>query len=214
MAQRTLQSVREIPQYYLTIEIDMGEALDLRRQLQATFGDEGRVKINDLVLRAAALALREVPEVNSSWQDGNLAVYRRVHLGIAVAVPDGLLVPVIRDADQKSLRQIAAESQSLARRARDAKLQLADMEGGTFTVSNLGMFDVEQFIGIVNPPQAGLLAVGAIVEKPAGVEGQVVLRPRLRATLSADHRAYSGDVGARFLQAFKRLLEEPLRLGF
>jgi pyruvate dehydrogenase E2 component (dihydrolipoamide acetyltransferase) len=214
MAQRTLQSVREIPQYYLTIEIDMGEALDLRRQLEATFGDEGRVKINDLVLRAAALALREVPEVNSSWQDGQLAVYRRVNLGIAVAVPDGLLVPVIRDADQKSLRQIAAESLALARRARDGKLQLGEMEGGTFTVSNLGMFDVEQFIGIVNPPQAGLLAVGAIVEKPASVGGQVVLRPRLRAALSADHRAYSGDVGARFLQAFKQLLETPLRLGF
>src|SRR5439155_4368101 len=114
MAERTLQSVREIPQYYLTIDIDMGNALDLRRQLQATFGDQGRVKINDLVLRAAALALREVPEVNSSWQDGQLAVYRRVNLGIAVAVQDGLLVPVIRDADQKSLRQIAAESQALA----------------------------------------------------------------------------------------------------
>jgi pyruvate dehydrogenase E2 component (dihydrolipoamide acetyltransferase) len=131
-----------------------------------------------------------------------------------VAVQDGLLVPVIRDADQKSLRQIAAESQALARRAREGKLQLADMEGGTFSVSNLGMFDVEQFVGIVNPPQAGLLAVGAIVEKPTGVDGQIVLRQRLRATLSADHRAYSGDVGARFLQAFKRLLEEPLRLGF
>jgi pyruvate dehydrogenase E2 component (dihydrolipoamide acetyltransferase) len=214
MAERTLQSVRDIPQYALTAEIDMGNALDLRRQLEATFGDAGKVTINDLVLRAVALALLEVPEVNSRWQDGELAVYRRVHLGVAVAVPDGLVVPVIRDAEQKPLRQIGAEARGLAEKARQGKLGPAEMQGSTFTVTNLGMFDVEEFRGIINPPEAGLLAVGTIVERPVAWEGQVVLRPRMRVTLSADHRAYSGDVGARFLQAVKRLLQEPLRLGF
>jgi pyruvate dehydrogenase E2 component (dihydrolipoamide acetyltransferase) len=214
MAERTLQSVRDIPQYYLTAEIDMQAALDLRRQLEVTFGEEPRITINAIVLRAVALALREVPEVNSVWRDGQWAIHRHVHLGMAVAIPDGLIVPVIRDADRKSLREIAVESRALAGRAREGKLSLPEVQGSTFSVTNLGMFDVEEFHGIINPPEAGLLAVGTIVEKPAGLDGQVVLRPRMRVTLTADHRAYSGDVGARFLQAVKRLLEQPLRLGF
>ncbi|HLH25209.1 MAG TPA: dihydrolipoamide acetyltransferase family protein [Chloroflexota bacterium] len=214
MAERTLLSVREIPQYYLTAEIDMQAALDLRRQLEATFGGEPRITINAIVLRAVALALREVPEVNSVWRDGQWTVHRRVNLGMAVAIPDGLIVPVIRDADRKSLREIAVESRALASRARDGKLSLPEVQGGTFSVTNLGMFDVEEFHGIINPPEAGLLAVGTTVEKPVGLDGQIVLRPRMRVTLTADHRAYSGDVGARFLQAVKRLLEQPLRLGF
>jgi pyruvate dehydrogenase E2 component (dihydrolipoamide acetyltransferase) len=214
MADRTLQSIREIPQYYLTSEIDMHAALDLRRQLEAAFGEEPRITINAIVLRAVALALREVPEVNSVWRDGQWTIYRRVHLGVAVAIPDGLIVPVIRDADQKSLREIAVESRALAGRAREGKLALPEVQGSTFSVTNLGMFDVEEFHGIINPPEAGLLAVGTVVEKPVGIDGQIVLRPRMRVTLTADHRAYSGDVGARFLQAVKRLLEQPLRLGF
>jgi pyruvate dehydrogenase E2 component (dihydrolipoamide acetyltransferase) len=214
MADRTLQSIREIPQYYLTSEIDMHAALDLRRQLEAAFGEEPRITINAIVLRAVALALREVPEVNSVWRDGQWTIYRRVHLGVAVAIPDGLIVPVIRDADQKSLREIAVESRALAGRAREGKLALPEVQGSTFSVTNLGMFDVEEFHGIINPPEAGLLAVGTVVEKPVGLDGQIVLRPRMRVTLTADHRAYSGDVGARFLQAAKRLLEQPLRLGF
>jgi pyruvate dehydrogenase E2 component (dihydrolipoamide acetyltransferase) len=214
MAQHTLQSVRDIPQYYLTTEIDVHAALALREQLEEAFGEEVRVTINALVLRAVALALREVSEVNSTWRDGQLYVYRRVHLGVAVAIPDGLIVPVIRDADQKSLRALAAEARALASRAREGKLSLAEMQGSTFTVTNLGMFDVEVFQGIINSPEAGLLAVGSVVEKPVGHDGQIALRPRMRVTLTADHRAYSGDVGARFLQAVKRLLEQPLRLGF
>jgi pyruvate dehydrogenase E2 component (dihydrolipoamide acetyltransferase) len=214
MADRTLQSVRDIPQYYLTAEIDMHAGQELRRQLEDAYGKEARVTINALILRAVALALREVPEVNSTWRDGEWLVHRRVHLGVAVAIPDGLIVPVIRDADQKSLRDIATESRSLAGRAREGKLSLAEMQGSTFTVTNLGMFEVEEFHGIINPPEAGLLAVGTVVEKPVGLDGQIVLRPRMRVTLSADHRAYSGDVGARFLQSVKRLLEQPLRLGF
>jgi pyruvate dehydrogenase E2 component (dihydrolipoamide acetyltransferase) len=214
MAERTLQSVRDIPQYYLTAEIDMQAALDLRRQLEATFGEEVRITINAIVLRATALALREVPEVNSVWRDGQWLLHRRVHLGMAVAIPDGLIVPVIRDADRKSLSEIAVESRALASRAREGKLSLPEMQGSTFSVTNLGMFDVEEFHGIINPPEAGLLAVGTVVEKPVGLDGQIVLRPRMRVTLTADHRAYSGDVGARFLQVVKRLLEEPLRLGF
>src|SRR5581483_6389961 len=214
MAERTLLSVRDIPQYYLTTEIDMRAALELRQQLAATFGEETRITINAIVLRAVALALREVPEVNSVWRDGQWAIHRHVHLGVAVAIPDGLIVPVIRDADRKSLREIAAESRALASRAREGKLSLPEMQGSTFSVTNLGMFDVEEFHGIINPPEAGLLAVGTVVEKPVGSNGEIVLRPRMRVTLTADHRAYSGDVGARFLQAVKRLLEQPLRLGF
>jgi pyruvate dehydrogenase E2 component (dihydrolipoyllysine-residue acetyltransferase) len=214
MAEHTLQSVREIPHYYLTVEIDVGAALELRRQLADSLGEEGKVSINDLLLRAVALALRTVPEVNSRWEDGQLLVYRRVHLGLAVAVPDGLVVPVIRDADQKTLRQIAAEAGDLAGRARAGKLTAAEVQSSTFTLTNLGMYGVEEIQGVINAPEAGLLAVGAVVEKPVGWEGQIVLRPRLRATLAADHRAYSGDVGARFLQALVRLLQEPLRLGF
>ncbi len=214
MARRMLESATTIPQFYLTTEIDMAAALELRKQLQAVFGEETKISINDLVLRAAALALREVPEVNSSWRDGQLALHKHVHLGFAVAIPDGLLVPVIRDADQKPLHQIAAEARALAAKAREGKLTLAEMSGSTFSVTNLGMFDVEVFQGIINPPEAGLLAVGTVVDKPVAVDGQVVIRPRMRVTLSGDHRAYSGDVGARFLQAFKRLLQEPLRLGF
>jgi pyruvate dehydrogenase E2 component (dihydrolipoamide acetyltransferase) len=214
MAEHTLQSVREIPHYYLTVEIDVGAALDLRRQLAAALGDEGKVSINDLVLKATALALRAVPEVNARWEDGELLVYQRVHLGMAVAVPDGLVVPVIRDADQKTLSRIGAEARDLAARARAGKLDAAELQGSTFTVTNLGMFGVEEFQGIINAPEAGLLAVGAVTEKPAAWQGGVALRPRLRVTLSADHRAYSGDVGARFLQALTRLLQEPLRLGF
>jgi pyruvate dehydrogenase E2 component (dihydrolipoamide acetyltransferase) len=214
MADRTLQSVRDVPQYYLTAEVDMQAALDLRRQLEAAFGEEPRITINAIVLRAVALALREVPEVNSVWRDGQWLIHRRVHLGVAVAIPDGLIVPVIRDADRKSLREIAVESRALAGRAREGKLSLPEVQGSTFSVTNLGMFDVEEFHGIINPPEAGLLAVGTVVEKPVGLDGQIVLRPRMRVTLTADHRAYSGDVGARFLQAAKRLLEQPLRLGF
>jgi pyruvate dehydrogenase E2 component (dihydrolipoamide acetyltransferase) len=214
MAQRTAQSAREIPHYYLTIEIDMAAALDLRRQLAALAPAEGKVSINDLVLRATALALRAVPEVNSTWRDGQLAIHRRVHLGLAVAVPDGLVVPVIRDADQKTLLQIAAEAHLLAAKARAGTLRLEEIQGSTFTVSNLGMFEVEEFRGLINPPEAGLLAVGAVVEKPVALSGQIALRPRMRVTLAADHRAYSGDVGSRFLQTLKRLLEEPLRLAF
>jgi pyruvate dehydrogenase E2 component (dihydrolipoamide acetyltransferase) len=214
MAERTHASVRDIPQYYLTAEIDMHAGQELRRQLEDAYGKEARVTVNALILRAVALALREVPEVNSTWRDGEWLVHRRVHLGVAVAIPDGLIVPVIRDADQKSLRDIATESRALAARGREGKLSLAELQGSTFTVTNLGMFEVEEFHGIINPPEAGLLAVGTVVEKPVGLDGQIVLRPRMRVTLSADHRAYSGDVGARFLQSVKRLLEQPLRLGF
>jgi pyruvate dehydrogenase E2 component (dihydrolipoamide acetyltransferase) len=214
MAERTLQSVRDIPQYYLTSEVDMQAALDLRHELEETFGSEARVTINAIVLRAVALALKEVPEVNSVWRDGQWLLHSHVHLGVAVAVPDGLIVPVVRDADRKSLREIAAETRALASRAREGKLSLVEVQGSTFSVTNLGMFDVEEFHGIINPPEAGLLAVGTVVEKPVGLDGQIVLRPRMRVTLTADHRAYSGDVGARFLQAVKRLLGQPLRLGF
>jgi len=215
MARRLTESKTTVPHFYVTGEIDMSAAAGLRKQLQETFGPEGKVSYNDLIVRACALTLRAMPEVNTSWRDGQFAVHGRVNVGIAVSLPDGLVVPVIRDADRKGLREIATETRSLAEKARTGKLAPADMTGGTFTISNLGMYDaVEQFQAIINPPESAILAVGAIQDKPAVVDGQVVARPLMRVSLSVDHRVIPGVPAAQFLQGIKRLLQEPLRLGF
>jgi pyruvate dehydrogenase E2 component (dihydrolipoamide acetyltransferase) len=164
------------------------------------------------VVRAAALALRKVPEVNVSFAEDALVKHAAVHIGIAVATERGLIVPVVRDVDQKALSQIARETRDLGQRAQAGKLQPAEYSGGTFTVSNLGMFDVEQFNAVINPPEAAILAVGAIAREPAEFQGEIVLRERMKLTLSVDHRALDGATGARYLQALKALLEKPLLL--
>jgi len=215
MARRLTESKTTVPHFYVTGEIDMSAAAGLRKQLQETFGPEGKVSYNDLVVRACALTLRAMPEINTSWRDGQFAAHSRVNVGIAVSLPDGLVVPVIHDADRKGLREISTETRSLAEKARAGKLAPTDMAGGTFTISNLGMYDaVEQFQAIINPPESAILAVGAIQDKPAVVDGQVVVRPLMRVSLSVDHRVIPGVPAAQFLQGIKRLLQEPLRLGF
>jgi pyruvate dehydrogenase E2 component (dihydrolipoamide acetyltransferase) len=165
------------------------------------------------VIRAVALALTRFPEVNASWADGRLERKRDINIGIAVAMPDGLIVPVLRNADQKALKDIAHESKALAERARARRAGPQDLQGNTFTVSNLGMYDVDQFTAIINPPDSGILAVGSILDKPVVKDGHVVPAKRMRVTLSVDHRVFYGATAAQFLQEVKRLLENPMTLA-
>ena len=209
IARRMAESTRTVPHFFLTVTVDATELVALRKQIV----DQGiKISFNDLVVKAAAVAIRRMPEVNVSFAEDSLIKHQRVHIGIAVATDRGLIVPVIRDADSKALSQIASEARDLAQRAQEGKLQPNDYTGGTFTVSNLGMFGIEQFNAVINPPEAAILAVGAIMKEPAEHEGQIVLRDRMKLTLSVDHRALDGAMGARYLQSLKGLLEKPLLL--
>jgi pyruvate dehydrogenase E2 component (dihydrolipoamide acetyltransferase) len=214
IAKRLAQSIGPVPTFYLTTEVDMERAAEARQALQASLGDEGKVSFNDIVLKAIATALRQHPACNAWWQDDRIRTWHEVHLGMAVAVPDGLITPVIRNADRKSLREIGAESRDLAKRARDRKLTPEEYTGSTFSVSNLGMFDIDEFTAIINPPEAGIIAIGRIVEAPAVVDGQLAVRRRMRLTMSCDHRVIDGATGAQFLKTLKLLLENPLALVF
>jgi pyruvate dehydrogenase E2 component (dihydrolipoamide acetyltransferase) len=215
IARRMAESTRTVPHFFLTTTVDATDMVALRKQiLEQTAGDGLNIKItfNDMIVKAAALALRKVPEVNVSFAEDSLIRHKRVHIGVAVATERGLIVPVLRDVDQKGLGQIARETRDLAERANAGKLQPADYTGGTFTISNLGMFGVEQFNAVINLPEAAILAVGAIAREPAEHAGEIVLRERLKLTLSVDHRALDGAMGARYLQALKQLLEKPMLL--
>jgi pyruvate dehydrogenase E2 component (dihydrolipoamide acetyltransferase) len=213
IARRMAESTRTIPHFFLTTVVDATELGALRKQINDQLADSGtRVSFNDLIVKGAALAIRKVPEVNVSFAEDSLIRHSHVNLGIAVATDRGLVVPVVRDADQKSVSQIAREARDLAERASAGKLQPPDYSGGTFTVSNLGMFGVEQFQAVINPPESAILAVGAIASEPAEFQGEIALRDRLRLTLSVDHRALDGALGARYLQALKALLEKPMLL--
>lgn len=214
IAKRLAQSIGPVPTFYLTTEVDMERAAEARQALQASLGDEGKASFNDIVLKVIATALRQHPACNAWWQDDRIRTWHEVHLGMAVAVPDGLITPVIRHADQKSLREIGAESRDLAKRARDRKLTPEEYTGSTFSVSNLGMFDIDEFTAIINPPEAGIIAIGRIVEAPAVVDGQLAVRRRMRLTMSCDHRVIDGATGAQFLKTVKLLLENPLALVF
>jgi pyruvate dehydrogenase E2 component (dihydrolipoamide acetyltransferase) len=207
IARRMAESTRTVPHFFLTVTVDATELVKLRKQIV----DQGvKVSFNDLLVKATAQALRKMPEVNVSFAEDALIKHSHVHIGIAVATERGLIVPVIRDTDLKSLSQIATESKDLATRAQEGKLQPNDYTGGTFTISNLGMFGIEQFNAVINTPEAAILAVGAIAREPAEYEGEIALRDRMRLTLSVDHRALDGATGARFLQVLKELLEKPL----
>jgi pyruvate dehydrogenase E2 component (dihydrolipoamide acetyltransferase) len=211
IARRLTQSLGPVPHFFLTVEVDMGRALALKDELNRRFADEGaRVSVNDVLLKAVASALRRHPEINASWTETGIRRYRAVHLGVAVAVEDGLLTPVLRDADRKGILDISREVRELAARARERKLAPEEYTGSTFSVSNLGMFGIEEFTAVINPPEAAILAVGQVMEKPVAVDGQVVVRPRMRLTLSCDHRVIDGATGARFLATLKAMLEEPL----
>jgi pyruvate dehydrogenase E2 component (dihydrolipoamide acetyltransferase) len=212
IAKRLAQSLGPIPTFFLTATVDMERAADLREQLKATLGDEGRVSYNDLVVKAVALALARHPACNAWWQETAIRRWHEVHVGMAVAVPDGLITPVIRHADLKTLEEIGAEARELAGRARDRRLKPEEYTGATFSVSNLGMYDIDHFTAIINPPEAGILAVGSIAEVPVAAGGAVTVRRRMRMTMSCDHRVIDGATGAEFLNTVKLFLENPVSL--
>jgi pyruvate dehydrogenase E2 component (dihydrolipoamide acetyltransferase) len=214
IAKRLVQSIGPIPTFYLTTEVDMERAAEAREALKASLGDEGKVSFNDIVLKAVATALSQHPECNAWWQEDHVRKWHTVHLGMAVAIPDGLITPVIRNAETKSMRQIAAEARDMAQRARDRKLTPEEYTGATFSVSNLGMFDIDEFTAVINPPEAGIIAVGRLVETPVVVNSQVAARRRMRLTMSCDHRVIDGATGAQFLKTLKLMLENPLALVF
>jgi pyruvate dehydrogenase E2 component (dihydrolipoamide acetyltransferase) len=213
VAARLSQSKFSAPHFYVTSEIGMDDAVRFRDLFNQAVEKADAISFNDLVIRAVALALTKFPEVNASWADGRLERKRDINIGIAVAMPDGLIVPVLRNADQKALKDIAHESKALAERARARRAGPQDLQGNTFTVSNLGMYDVDQFTAIINPPDSGILAVGSILDKPVVKDGQVVPAKRMRVTLSVDHRVFYGATAAQFLQEVKRLLENPMTLA-
>jgi pyruvate dehydrogenase E2 component (dihydrolipoamide acetyltransferase) len=213
IARRLSESIGPIPTFYLTQELDLGKVSELRSAL-TQFGDEFKVSFNDVILKAVATALAQHPEVNAHWLGDRIRYHNRVHLGMAVATDDGLIVPVIFDADQKRMSEISAEAKQLARAARERKLKPEQYTGSTFSVSNLGMFGIDQFTAIINPPEAGILAIGAVEDKAVVVDGKVEVRKRLRLTMSCDHRVIDGAVGAKFLQTLRRMLENPLMLVY
>ncbi|MCU0618668.1 MAG: pyruvate dehydrogenase complex dihydrolipoamide acetyltransferase [Gemmatimonadaceae bacterium] len=213
IAKRLVESIGPIPTFYLTAEFDLTKVSELRAAM-AELGAEYKVSVNDIVLKAVATALVAHPEVNSHWLGDRMRRYNRVHLGMAVAIPDGLITPVIFDAHTKGLRQIAAEARALAGRARDRKLQPHEFTGATCSVSNLGMFGIDQFTAIINPPEAAILAIGGLADVPVVEDGQIVVRKRMRVTMSCDHRVIDGAIGAQFLQTLRRMIENPLMLVF
>jgi pyruvate dehydrogenase E2 component (dihydrolipoamide acetyltransferase) len=212
IARRMALSKTTAPHFYLTCEIDMERAIEMRQSLNELAANEPKISFNDMILKAVANALRQFPQMNVSYADDKIRMHQGVHVSMAVALDDGLITPVIRDCDRKSLGEIAREAQELTARARARRLKPEDYTGGTFSVSNLGMFDVEAFGAIINPPEAAILAVGTIKQQPVVVDGQLSIGHRMKVTLSGDHRAVDGATGARFLQIVKRLLEQPLTL--
>jgi pyruvate dehydrogenase E2 component (dihydrolipoamide acetyltransferase) len=213
IARRLLESKTQIPHFYLDIEVDAGPLLDLRSQLNTALERDGvKLSVNDFILKASAEALRRVPAVNCSWEGTAIRQHPAAHVSFAVAIEDGLITPVIRDAHLKTIFAISTEAKALGKRARDKKLAPAEFTGGTFCVSNLGMMGIDRFSAIINPPNAAILAVGATVKKAVVVDGQIVIGQRMSLTLSADHRVVDGAVGATYLSALRELLEKPALL--
>jgi pyruvate dehydrogenase E2 component (dihydrolipoamide acetyltransferase) len=213
IARRMAEAKATVPHFYLTSEIDMGRALEVRAEYNEALADQGvKVSVTDMIIKACGLALRDAPQFHRSWIDDRLVYHGAAHVGVAVALDDGLIVPVIRDVDTRPLRAVAEDLRDLASRARANQLKQREIEGATFTVSNLGMFGIARFAAIINPPEPGILAVGATVERPVVRDGAVVVRPIAEVTLSVDHRATSGADGARFLDSVKKYLERPLLL--
>jgi pyruvate dehydrogenase E2 component (dihydrolipoamide acetyltransferase) len=211
IAKRLSESIGPVPHFFLTVEVDMGRALEMRKELNERIAPE-KVGVNDLLVKATAEALARHPEINASWEGDRIRRHGSADIGIAVAVEDGLITPVLREADRKGLIQIARESDGLVARARERKLTPEEYQGATFSVSNLGMFEIDEFTAIINPPEAGIFAVGSTVEKPVVVEGEVVIRKRMRVTMSCDHRVIDGATGSRFLRTFRAMLENPLEM--
>ncbi|HVX41094.1 MAG TPA: dihydrolipoamide acetyltransferase family protein [Gemmatimonadaceae bacterium] len=214
IAKRLSESIGPIPTFYLTAEYDLTRVTEMRAAM-AEMGGEFKVSVNDVLMKAVATALSQHPEVNAHWLGDKIRYHNRVHLGMAVATPDGLIVPVIFDADQKRMSEISREAKELAKRARERKLKPEEYTGSTFSISNLGMFGIDQFTAIINPPEVAILAIGAAqdVVVPAG-DGATRVEKRVRVTMSCDHRAVDGAVGAAFLQTLRRLIENPLMLVY
>jgi pyruvate dehydrogenase E2 component (dihydrolipoamide acetyltransferase) len=213
IAKRLSESIGPIPTFYLTAEFDLTRAVEMREAM-LEMGEEFKVSINDILLKAVATALAQHPEVNAHWLGDRIRQFNRVHLGMAVATDDGLIVPVIFDADRKRLSEISAEARQLAKLARERKLKPEQYTGSTFSLSNLGMMQIDQFTAIINPPEVGILAVGTAEDQPIVVDGELRSRKRVRVTMSCDHRAVDGAVGARFLLTLRRMIENPLMLVY
>ncbi len=211
IARRMPLAKAPVPHFYVTVEIAMDRAWELREALNALEG-QPKISVTDMIVKACVLALTRHPEVNASFQGESIRVNYRVHMGLAVALDEGLITPVLRNCEAKSLAQIAVEGRDLVERARARKLRAPELSGATFSVSNLGMFDVDEFSAIINPPEGAILAVGAVKVVPVVEEGRIGMGRRMKVTLSCDHRVMDGAMGARFLQTLKQFLEEPLRL--
>jgi pyruvate dehydrogenase E2 component (dihydrolipoamide acetyltransferase) len=213
IAARLTEAKRDVPHFYLMRTFDAEPLLAFRAKLNAVLGDRGKVSVNDLVVKAVALALRRVPDCNASWNGDSIRKFHRVHVGVAVAIEDGLVTPVVRDADLKGLGAIAIEVKDLAERARHRQLKAHEISGSTFTVSNLGMYSIERFTAILNPPEGGILAIGGTVDTPVVKNGQIVPGKQMTVTMSCDHRVIDGALGARWLAAFVELAEHPEALA-
>ena len=213
IARRLTESKQTVPHYYLTVDVDIGPLADARASMNAELDPEGgKVSLNDLIIKASAVSLRRVPEVNASWIDNAIHHHQVVDISVAVAVDEGLMTPVVRDADRKGVATIAKEVRELAERARDRRLQPEEMANGTFSISNLGMFGIEEFSAVINPPEAAILAVGTLRQEPIVREGTLAIGRRMRFTLSCDHRVIDGATGAKFMAAFKAILESPVTM--
>ena len=212
IARRMAESKQHAPHFYVTVEVTMDEATRAREQLNEMLGEASKVTVNDFIVKASAIALRKFPSLNSSFAEGKVRRYHRIDIAIAVALPEGLIAPVLHNCDQKSLKTLGAEAKALAERARAGHLRAEDYEGGTFTISNLGMFDIESFVAIINPPHAAILAAGRAQARPVVRHDAVGVASIMKLTLSADHRVTDGAEAAQFLMEIKRLLENPLQL--
>ena len=211
IAKRLVTSLGPVPHFFLTTEIEMDRAAEMRKGINA-LDPELKISVNDIVIKVAAAALRQHPEINASFQGNFVRYYEHADVGVAVAIEDGLITPVIRSADQKSLSEIAAEVRELAERARSRKLKPEEYTGASFSISNLGMFGIDEFTAVINPPEGAILAVGAMSAKPVVRDNAIVIRQMMRVTMSCDHRVIDGATGAKFLQTFKKILENPLYL--
>lgn len=210
IGRRMVEAKQQVPHFYVTIDVAMEALMDMRKQINAALPEGEKLSVNDFIVKAAALALREFPSLNASFNGDSLIRHENINIGVAVAVENGLLTVVCRNADQKSLRQISNEVRTMAGRAREGKVRPDEIEGSTFSISNLGMFDVDHFIAIINPPEAAILAIGSAIEVPVVKDGAIVPGWRMKATLSVDHRVSDGAEAARFLQVLKPYLEQPL----
>ena len=210
IARRLTESKQQVPHFYLTVDCEIDGLLELRKTLNDKADGAYKLSVNDLVIKAAAIALRRVPKANASWTDEGVKLYKSADISVAVAIEGGLITPVVRQADNKGLETISLEMKELSERAREGKLGPEEYQGGTFSISNLGMYGIKDFCAVINPPQACILAVGAGEQRPVVKDGALAVATVMSCTLSVDHRAVDGAIGAEYLGAFKRLIEDPL----